>query len=93
MLQTINQGVGGVGNLLQIATFQIAATLFEMVSSPPACPIPNPNPDPDPSPTPNQVLTSLVLVRLGVPSISLCVIGGAALYRQARLVAQFVRKQ
>jgi len=35
VLQTINQGVGGVGNLLQIATFQIAATLFEMVSSPP----------------------------------------------------------
>ena len=56
VLQTINQGVGGVGNLLQIATFQIGATLLEMV------------------------LTSLVLVRLGVPSISLCVIGGAALY-------------
>ena len=56
MLQTINQGVGGVGNLLQIATFQIGATLLEMV------------------------LTSLVLVRLGVPSISLCVMGGAALY-------------
>ena len=26
------------------------------------------------------MLTSLVLVRLGVPSISLCVMGGAALY-------------
>ena len=56
VLQTINQGVGGVGNLLQIATFQIGATLFEMV------------------------LTSFVLVRLGVPSISFCVVGGAALY-------------
>ena len=56
VLQTINQGVGGVGNLLQIATFQISATLLEML------------------------LTSLVLVQLGVPSISLCVVGGAALY-------------
>ena len=31
MLQTINQGVGGVGNLLQIATFQIGGTLLELV--------------------------------------------------------------
>ena len=67
MLQTINQGVGGVGNLLQIATFQIAATLFEMVSSPPACPIPNPNPDPDPSPTPTPTPTLTLPPTLPLP--------------------------
>ena len=56
VLAVINQGVGAVGNLLQISVFQIAGTLFELA------------------------LTSAVLYRIGVVSISACVIGGAAVY-------------
>lgn len=56
VLAVMNQGVGAVATLLQVATFSISATLLELV------------------------LTSAVFAKIGVPAISLCVVGGAALY-------------
>jgi ABC-type multidrug transport system fused ATPase/permease subunit len=55
-LTVMNQGVGAVATLLQVATFSISATVLELL------------------------LTSAVFVKIGVPTISLCVVCGAALY-------------
>lgn len=56
VLAAMNQGVGAVAALLQVATFSISATMLELL------------------------LTSAVFAKIGVPAISLCVVGGAALY-------------
>ena len=69
VLTVMNQGVSAVATLLQVVSFQISATLLELL------------------------LTLAVFFKIGVPAISLCIIGGAALYTVHTIVLTGMRTQ